>query len=684
MKNYKHLFSPFQLKHLTLANRLVKAAQWTVFANEEGEVTDQLIDFYENLAKGGVGLITVEESVCDYPLGASNKRHLRLDEDRFIPGLKELAASIDKHGVPAIVQITHAGPAHAPFDGSEPVAPSRLDPPVEPPFGISNELTLHQIEELIEKFAQAAVRVQKAGFEGVEIHMAHYALINAFLSRVQNKRTDQFGGDSLANRARFSVSVLERVRTLCGDDFIIGVRMNGREWGHKDGTTLEEAASFAKLFEEAGADYLQVSSYGYREYALCALPDLIGYPEVTPEVKDFYESIPKGALIEDASFIRKQVNIPVSGVGHIEFESAEKIISDDQVDLVCMGRPFIVDPHFPNKLKGTNEETIRECLRCNVCLSNILLGLPVECRMNPYVGHESEMTIEPVTQSKRVMIVGAGPAGLEAARVLALRGHKPEIYDKSRDIGGLIPMAAFIKGVGLSDNVLKVIRYYEKELERLQVPIHFNKEVDADFIEKIQPEEVVLAVGGKSHLPEIEGIEKDLVVSIDSMKKQAGQFLHFLGSKAMSSLTKIFLPMGKSVIVIGDDYTALEAAEFLVKRGRKVSLVTTSEQIGNGMPLAWLVRLMPWLAAKGVATYTSVQSLKITDDGVAFITSDDQSKELKADSVMAMSQYDANHELQESLNGSIDGVHCIGDAAGDGLPSIQKSIREGARVGLAI
>ncbi len=684
MRTYNHLLHPFQLKHLSLKNRMVKAAQWTVFATPEGEVTDRLTGFYEALARGGVGLITVEESVCDYPLGASNKGHLRLDEDRFIPGLKKLAEAIHQYDTPAIVQITHAGPAHAPFDGAAPVAPSPLDPPIEPPFAVSRELTKEEIKVLIEKFAQAALRVKKAGFEGAEIHMAHYALINAFLSRIQNKRTDEYGCASLENRARFSVEVLRRARALCGEDFVIGVRMNGREWGHELGTTKKEAASFAGMFEAAGADYLQVSAYGYGDYALCALPELVGYPEVKPEVKDFYNAIPDGVLTEDAAYIKSQVNIPVSGVGYLEVETAEELLKKEQVDLVCLGRPFLVDPQLPNKLMGKNREIIRECLRCNVCLSNILLAKPVECRINASLGHEAELAITPTHHPKNILIVGAGPAGLEAARVLALSGHHVEIYDKSSDLGGLMPMAAFIKGAGLADNLMKAIRYFRKELHRLNVPVHLGQEVDEELIRIHHPDIVVLATGGCPDMPDIEGIDNSIVLSIEDLKKKAGKYLHLLGSKAMSKLSKIYLPIGKSVIIIGHDYTALEAAEFLVKRGREVTVVSREKELGAGMPLAWLVRLLPWLQEKGVDLYTSVQSLKITDEGVEFHTQEGVSKQLIAHDVMVMSEYKANGELLKTLEGMVHEVYRIGDAAGKEMPSIQKAVANGAKLASTI
>jgi len=254
-KDFSPLFEPLRLNSkITLKNRIVKTAQWFIYPEADGSVSERLIDFYRSLAKGGPGQITIEESLSDYPLGASNMPHLRLDDDRFIPGLKRLADAIHEYDIPTFVQITHAGPAHNPEqpDGGQPIGPSAIDPPSEPTFAATRELTLEEIEDLIEKFAQAARRCKDAGFDGAELHCAHYALVNAFLSKRQNKREDEFGCKSLEDRARFPVRILKRMRELCGPDFILGVRMNGREWGDPLGTTTEEAIEFAKMFESAG------------------------------------------------------------------------------------------------------------------------------------------------------------------------------------------------------------------------------------------------------------------------------------------------------------------------------------------------------------------------------------------------------------------------------------------------
>lgn len=684
MSKYKHLLEPTAIRHMQLKNRMVKPAQWLVYAEADGSVGEKAIGFYETIAKGGVGLVTVEESICEYPQGASAMPHIRLDDDKFIPGLTKLAQAIHSHDTRAIVQITHAGPAHNPLVGGEPVAPSRLEPPAEPVFAVAHELTKEEILALVEKFAQAALRVKKAGFDGVELHMAHYALINAFLSRVQNKRSDEYGAASIETRSRFSREILKRTRELCGSDFIIGIRMSNKEWGHELGTTNAEAVEFAKLFEQNGTDYLQVSAYGYGAYALCALPELVTYPEVPPEVKEFADRIPHGALVPETYAIKKAVKIPVSAVGYLDPEAADKVLKDGKADLVCFGRRLMADPEMPLKLAAGREDEIRPCLRCNVCLSDILLAQPARCRINPFMGNESTLKIVPAAKEKTVMIVGAGPAGMEAARVAAERGHHVMLYDKSADLGGLVPMASFIKGAGVADNLMRMVPWYRHELKRLGVELHLGRDVDAELVNLLEPDALILATGGKPVLPKIDGIDSAHVITTEHLKKSAQPFLHLLGSKMMSSLSKIYLPVKDSVAIIGGDLAGLEAAEFLIKRGRKVSIIETSAQLGAGMPLVWLVRLMPWLAAKNVPIHAGVKINRITATGVEITGADGKTLSVAAETVLVMPAYERNDHLDTRFGNLKIKPTVVGDAIGGTPRYIQGAILDGAKAGAEV
>jgi len=680
---YESLFQPLKLNSkVTLNNRIVKTAQWFIYPEPDGSVGDRLVDFYRSLAQGGPGQITIEESICEYPLGASNVPHIRLDEDRFIPGLSRLAAAIHEYNLPAVVQITHAGPAHSPNqpDAMQPVAPSAIEPPSEPFFAVARQLSLYEIEALIEKFAQAALRCQKAGFDGVELHSAHYALVNAFLSRRQNKRQDEFGCDSVENRARFPVRILKRMRELCGPDFVLGVRMNGREWGDPLGTTNEEAIAFARMFEAAGADYLQVSAYGYGAFWMAAFPDYVDVL-APPDVKPFTERLDSGALIPEAANIRKSVSIPVSGVGKLSFEAAEKAVCEGQVDMAAFGRHFMVDPMFPTKLKEGREEDIRPCCSCLYCLHVLFLNQPVECRVNAFMGHEGSMVIQPAANPKKVMVVGAGPAGLEAARVAAMRGHKVEIYDRAGDVGGLMPMAAFIKAGG-QDDLPPLLDWYERQLKGLDVKLHLHQEVTPELVKEIAPDAVVVAVGGKPQEPPV---HNGKVVTTESLKNNAKGFVRILGPDTLSALTKVFLPTGKRVVVVGSDLAGLETVEFLVQRGKQVTLVDTAEQIGRGVGVHLMIKYPLWLQALGIPVYTGVKYQEVNKKGLVIETKEGETVTLECDTVMVVTQYGLNDSLYKALEGVVAERYLVGDARSEAGPGyIHGAIRDGAEAGLAV
>jgi len=685
VQKYSKLLEPLQIKNVKLKNRIVKSAQWFIYAEPDGSVGPRLLGWYEALAKGGVGLVTVEESICEFPVGASNVPHIRLDDDQFLPGLTRLAEVIHRHDCPCFVQITHAGPAHNPdaSGGMQPVAPSAVEPPTEPQMAPARALSNAEVKEMVEKFARAAERCFKAGFDGVEMHYAHYALGNAFLSRIQNQRDDEYGPQSLENRARFGTEVIKRVRELTTPEYVIGVRLNCMEWGHGLGTTSEEAAQFARMFEAVGCDYIQASAYGYGPMALCALPNLVIYPEVPPGTEKFAKRIATGALIPEASIVKNAVNIPVSGVGNLTFEAAEKVLAEGKVDLVCFGRQFMADTEFPKKLAEGRDDDIRECLGCTQCLHVMLLNQPVECRINIFAGKETELELLPASSKKKVMVIGAGPAGLEAARVAALRGHEVSIHDKAKEIGGLLGMATFIKGTEV-DDLPKLVNYYQKQLKRLKVKVNLGREVTAALVTREKPDVVIVAGGGKPEVPDILVEAGAKLVTTEQLKAQAKGFLRFLSADAMAQMTKVFLPVGKDVVVVGSDLAGLEAAEFLVKRGKQVTVIDEAPAPFEGVLIHWLVRLMPWLEAKGVVIYNGVKYGKVTSRGIDFTTAEGEDKTISADTVMVVNSYGRNEALYDALEGIVSERYLIGDAARDKTEYIKGAIYDGARVALKI
>ncbi len=686
---YPSLFQPMKLGPLTLKNRIVKSGQWFLYAEPDGSCGDRIIAWYEGLAKYGPGLITIEESICEFPWGASQMPHVRLDEDRFIPGLTKLAAAVHRHGVPAVVQITHAGPAHSSkISGGQPKAPSSINPPSEPGlFEIAREMTHQEVVDLIEMWAQAAYRCKKAGFDGVEIHQAHYALGNAFLSKRQNKRTDEFGCQNMDNRTRFGTSIIRRVRELCGSDFVIGVRLSNKEWGDPLGTTNEEACEIAKRFEAAGIDYIQSSAYGYNAFTLCAFPDLVIYPETAPEAKEFAARIDHGgALIPETAAVKRAVEVPVSGVGRLSFAEADKAIKDGKMDLAVFGRQFMADPEFPQKLREGRDDEIRLCSRCLHCLHIMWTYQPVQCRCNPFAGNELTMQITPAEKKKKVMVVGAGPAGLEAARVASLRGHEVSIWDKDKELGGATRMAMFIKGEE-NDHLTEFISWFDRTLTKQGVARHLGKEVTAKVVEQENPDVVILAPGAEAVEPDLPVVKGAKVQTTEEQRKQASAALSWFGAKMTSAATKIFLPGGKHIVVVGSDLPGIEAAEFLTKRGKQVTVVDDVPAPFDGVDIQWLLKLVfpgGYFERKGIRVVPGVTFNEISKDGVSITTPDGKTETIACDSVLVVNKHRKNDALAAALTGRVKEVHVIGDAMSDKLGYVYGATHSAAELALTI
>jgi 2,4-dienoyl-CoA reductase (NADPH2) len=614
---------------------------------------------------------------------------VRVDDDRFIPGLTRLAAAVHKHDVPCVVQITHAGPAHSSkISGGQPKAPSSIDPPSEPGlFEIAREMTHQEVLDLIEMWAQAARRCKDAGFDGVEIHQAHYALGNAFLSKRQNKRTDEFGCQNMDNRTRVGTSIIRRVRELCGADFLVGVRLSNKEWGDPLGTSNEEACDIAKRFEQAGVDYIQSSAYGYNAFTLCAFPDLVIYPETAPEAKEFAARIDHGgALIPETGQVKKAVEIPVSGVGRLSFAEADKAIQDGKMDLAVFGRQFMADPEFPQKLREGREDEIRLCSRCLHCLHIMWTYQPVQCRCNPFAGNELTMSITPAQTKKKVMVVGAGPAGLEAARVASLRGHEVSIWDRDKELGGATRMAMFIKGEE-NDHLTEFVAWYDRMLKKQGVTRHLGKEVTAQIVEKEHPDVVILAPGAEAVEPELPVKKGAKVQTTEEQRKQAATALSMFGAKVTSAATKIFLPGGKKIVVVGSDLPGIEAAEFLTKRGKEVTILDDVPAPFDGVDIQWLLKLAfpgGYFERKGIRVVPGVTFNEITKEGVTFTGPDGKQETIACDSVLVVNKHRKNDALAAELKGKVPEVHVIGDAMSDKLGYVYGATHSAAELALTI
>lgn len=689
---YQKLLEPYQLKHLKLKNRMVKAPYSSTTADKDGFVTDVGIYHYEAIARGGVGLFITESNAIDI-LGLSGIPRLCIYDDKFIPGLSKLVYVIHKHDCPAICQIHHAGPAHSlgAYGGEayeaatavQPVGPSTLTPEQlpearpNPPKG----LAIPEIQAIVQKFIRACERVREAGFDGVELHFASAYLIDSFLSRAWNKRQDEYGGDA-KKRARFAVEITRGVRQRLGDNFVVGVRMNAAEYGTPEGITFAESQVTAKLLEEAGADYIHSTGWGYGNYHLLVYPEQILYPEPAPGVEPWAKKIrEQGALVDGAEAIKKVVSIPVIAVGRLNPQLAEKALEEGKADLIAFARRLIADPEFPHKIAEGRVEDITPCMGCIGCMDDFIKGRRERCRVNPVFGNEQEFVLKPADKKKKVMVVGGGPAGMEAARIAALRGHQVTLYESGNKLGGMLPLAALIKGTEI-EGLPDLVRYYRTQLSKLDVKVELGKEVTPAMVETVKPDAVILAVGGIVTTLQIPGIDSGKVLTGADLHHRVKIPLRLLGPVLLGKLTKFWLPVGKNVVIVGGLMHGCEVAEFLVKRGRKVTIVETSDELGTGIPDVNRVRLLAWFERKGVKMLSGARYKEITAKGLSITTREGETMALTADTIVVTAPPEPNTILLDALKGMVPEVYLIGDGKEPRL--IVDATFEGSKIARAI
>jgi len=684
---FEKLCEPYQIKGVKLRNRIVKPGQVMNYADDGDYVSERNKAFYEVLARGGVGLIIVESTCVDTPIGISGSMmpRMSIDDDKFIPRLAELAEVIHKHGCPAFLQMSHAGPAHpGHLFADQPVSSSSLsvEELPDPKLDVARELSIPEIREIEDKFAKAAERAKRAGFDGIELHGGHRYLINSFLSRAWNKRQDEYGCQDLESRTRFAVEVIQKIRELVGEDFVVGIRYNGGEWGLERGISAEECVEIGMILEKAGIDYLHITGYGYGPYKWITYPEQILYPEPNEDVTHLAKTVKKpGVLIPRAEAVKKAVSVPVIGVGRLGPELGEWLLEQGKVDLVAMGRRLMADPGLPNKVMAGRLEDVRPCLACQGCISDFYEGRPVRCRVNASLGREGEYVLRPVDRKKRVLVVGGGPAGMEAARVEALRGHEVFLYERERKLGGSLPLASLVKGLEVED-LTGLLGYLRTQIRKLGVKVQLNKEVDLDIVSEVKPDVVIVATGAMFTTPEIPGINRPNVVSSSELRRKVRVPLTFLGPRLLGWLTRFWLPVGRRVVIMGGQIHGCQVAEFLVKRGREVTVVDTSNELGTGIVYVNKPRLLDWLVKKGATMLTEVKYDKITNKGLTVVTRRGEKQTVEADTIIVVTPPVPNTEFFKTLEGKVPEVFIVGDCKEARL--ILDAISDGFRVGYTV
>jgi 2,4-dienoyl-CoA reductase-like NADH-dependent reductase (Old Yellow Enzyme family)/thioredoxin reductase len=576
---YPHLFSPLELAGLRLPNRIVMPPMGTGLPEHDGTVNDRTIAYYRRRAEGGAGLITIEASLIS-PDASGVGPELRLHGDEFVPGLRRLVEELRPYGIPLGIQLWH--PGRQTLLGT-PIAPSPV--PLSPRTPVPHELTRAEIAEKVDQYALSAACARAAGFDFVEVHGAHCYLPCEFISPLSNLRADEYGG-SLENRARFSLEIVRAIRERCGADYPVMYRISATE-GHEGGFDVETAAQVSSWLADEGVSCISVSAGNW--YAL--------HYTIGPMF------LPRGYLLEYAETIKKAVSVPVIAVGRLDDpELAERTLAAGHADLIALGRALIADPDWPRKVRERRVADIRPCIACNACVDLVATAEEARCAVNPEVGRELEWRIEPAAQPRRVMVVGSGPAGMEAARIARLRGHAVSIWERDRELGGKLDVASRAPSKAM---VLSFRDYQARTLRELGVDVHTGAAVDAKVIGEEDPDVVLLAVGADPLVPPIPGIHGTNVID-------AQEILH----------GRIEIESGERIAVIGGSATGCETAEWLVAAGAEVTIVEMLPQVGTGIEQITRKHLIHHLRRKGVTIMTNTKVTMIEPNEVLYQRTD--------------------------------------------------------------
>ncbi|SKB64706.1 2,4-dienoyl-CoA reductase [Acetoanaerobium noterae] len=632
---FKKLFEEGKIGNLTVKNRFIVPPMLTEYASEDGRLTERYIRYYEEKAKGGWGLIICEDNVIE-PRGAGFKRIPGLWSDEIMLEHKELVNRVHKAGSKIAVQVYHAGrESNSSITGFRPLAPSAIQDPTQPE--VPEELTTKEVKDMVEKFAQAIRRCKDAGYDAVELHGAHGYLINQFVSPFSNKRTDEYGGNFM-NRLRFPLEIIERTKELVGDEYPIIYRMSVDEMV-EGGLTPEDTKVIAQILEHKGIAAIHASAGVYKSGAVVSAPTAIR----TAVFSDYAEQI------------KKVVAIPVFAVNKIvQPHVAESLLKEGKADFIAMGRASIADPHLPNKVLENRFDEIRYCIGCwQGCQGKIAKQEAVSCLVNPTAGKEEEYKIVEADNKKKVMVIGGGPVGMEAAIVASKRGHDVTLYEKDEKLGGQWLLAAIPPGKELL-NTLTV--WQKSELKRAGVKVVLNKEVDVNLVEAEKPDEIIIATGATPIVPKIPGSDMKHV---------------YTANDVLNGKVDLF----GNAVVIGGGLVGAETAEHIAVHNHKASIVEMQSELAADMVSAPRHFLIKSLNHNNVDIFTNTKVLEILENGV-LVQREEKQFVIPADLVVMAIGSKSNNQLSEKLIGKFK-VSVIGDAhqVGKALDGMNKAYK---------
>ena len=639
---FKNLFSPVEIGKVRIPNRLVVPAMVMNYCNGDGTATEKYVAYHEAKARGGWGLIITEDYAVD-PRGKGFSNVPGLWNDGQIESHSTLTRRIHDMGGKIFAQIYHAGrQTGRVLIGCQPVAPSPI--PCPRLQEIPHELRVNEIREIVEEFGDCALRVRKAGFDGIEIHGAHGYLIAQFMSPYSNKRIDEYGGN-LLNRMRFPLEIVSNIRLKAGSDFPTIFRISGDEMV-PGGRTIEDTKAIAAMLEKAGVNALHISAGVYGSaYA------------ITPPA-----AIPHGWIVHFAEEVKKVVGIPVITVGRINDPFlAETIIAGKKADLVAMGRASLADPELPKKTAAGRFSDINRCIAClQGCIGMISRGQPATCLVNPALGKEEELRIKPADHKKRVFIAGAGPAGMEAAMVVAKRGHEVHLFEKADRLGGQLYTASIPPSKG---EIAGFIAWQKKQLEDHHVSIRLNTELTEGIVTAQNPDVVVVATGSTPASPHLPGVERENVVTAHDVLE---------GKK----------DVGLRVAVIGGGMIGSETSSHLANHGREVTIVEMLPEIAADVNARSKPFLLKDLAQHNVRLYLNSTVKEILADGLR-IERDGRQEEIGPfDTVILAVGVEPCNDLKSKLEGKAVQLITIGDALSP--RKALEAIREGYLAGFEV
>ncbi len=628
------VITPVKINELTIKNRIFLPAMHLNMAKDY-LVTDQLVEFYAERARGGAGMIVVGFATIDKLSGGST--NIGAHKDEYLPGLERLARAILENGAKAAVQINHGGKnTHSFFIGEPGVSPSAI--PARLTRETPRELAHDEILEIIDQFAAAALRVKKAGFDAVEVLAGTGYLISSFLSPLTNIRTDEWGG-SIENRMGFGIEVIKAIRQRTGKSFPLIARINGNDLmeGGVDRKTLQ---LFAQKLVEAGVDALNIN---------------VGWHEA--RIPQIVTSVPRGVYGYLAKGIKDLVNVPVIASHRInDPKLANEMIEDGICDMVAMGRPLIVDPYLPEKIKAGKQDQVIHCIACaQGCFDHLFEMKYVQCLCNPRAGRERSTIITQTFSPKRVMVIGGGPAGMNAALAACERGHRVTLYEKTEKLGGQLHLAGAPPG---REEFLELAKDLSTQLDVHGIRVVLNQAVDKALVEQEKPDHVILSTGAKPLVLPISGSDQPHVVQAWDVllnKVSVGRRVVIVGGGAVGVETALFLAekgtlSGDAVkfLLLNGVETPEDLKEIAIQGTKEVTLVEMLEKVGKdiGKSTRWV--MMGDLTRYGVNTRTATKVLGITKDGIQ-VESNGATEIIPADTIVMATGSVPENRLQKEL-----------------------------------